>query len=321
MVNMEAVETSLSRPLVAMPDAEAVRQGPDVQSPCGARAAGDPRRDATARQRLARCEPSNDRPHGGDRFLGRVTRPKVREDVRTCLDDTARRAARPRNGRQRSYGSRKPRARNTRLRCIDRTSRRRCPPRRPRRRQCPRHRNRTPRVLARRPCRPVVPRNGAATSTTDTRGSDPPPLSQFDALRRQQQRILHRSALIDYVLAAEKRGGEPLTMGDALAELLADITDGRARSGRSCSKLEPAVSKVDVLRRQQRRILHRSALIDYVPAGRLYTDVLSPLDTGLVPGRLSEEIVAALDERHRVAAARADVVPLGPLKPLVVSRT
>ena len=34
------------------------------------------------------------------------------------------------------------------------------------------------------------------------------PLPQVDALRRQQQRILHRSALIDYVLAAEKRGGE-----------------------------------------------------------------------------------------------------------------
>jgi hypothetical protein len=40
-----------------------------------------------------------------------------------------------------------------------------------------------------------------------------------------QQRILHRSALIDYRLAAEKRGGGPPTMGDALAELLADITE------------------------------------------------------------------------------------------------
>ena len=51
------------------------------------------------------------------------------------------------------------------------------------------------------------------------------PLPQVDALRRQQQRILHRGALIDYVLAAERRGGGPLTMGDALAELLADITE------------------------------------------------------------------------------------------------
>jgi hypothetical protein len=30
------------------------------------------------------------------------------------------------------------------------------------------------------------------------------PLAPIDALRRQQQRILHRSALIDYVLAAER---------------------------------------------------------------------------------------------------------------------
>jgi hypothetical protein len=34
-----------------------------------------------------------------------------------------------------------------------------------------------------------------------------------------------RSALVDYVLAAETRGGGPLTMGDALAELLPDITE------------------------------------------------------------------------------------------------
>ena len=57
------------------------------------------------------------------------------------------------------------------------------------------------------------------------------PCDQVHALRRQQQRILHRSALIDYVLAAEKRGGEPLTMGDALAELLADITEAARTIG------------------------------------------------------------------------------------------
>ena len=37
--------------------------------------------------------------------------------------------------------------------------------------------------------------------------------------------------LIDYVLAAERRGGEPLTMGDALAELLADITEAARTIG------------------------------------------------------------------------------------------
>jgi hypothetical protein len=45
------------------------------------------------------------------------------------------------------------------------------------------------------------------------------------------QRILHRSALIDYVPAAERRGGETLTMGDALAELLADITEAARTIG------------------------------------------------------------------------------------------
>jgi hypothetical protein len=59
----------------------------------------------------------------------------------------------------------------------------------------------------------------------------PEPLPQVEALRRQQQRILHRSALIDYVLAAEKRGGGTLTMDDGLAELLADITEAAGTIG------------------------------------------------------------------------------------------
>ena len=46
---------------------------------------------------------------------------------------------------------------------------------------------------------------------------------------RQHQRIPHRSALLTYGLAAEHQGGQPLMLGDALAELLADITvDGPA---------------------------------------------------------------------------------------------
>ena len=88
-------------------------------------------------------------------------------------------------------------------------------------------------------------RNGALTATAMARGSHdftaaphaPPPLPQVEALRRQQQRILHRSALVDYVLAAETRGGGPLTMGDALAELLADITEAARTIG---ALLQPA---------------------------------------------------------------------------------
>ena len=56
-------------------------------------------------------------------------------------------------------------------------------------------------------------------------------LAQVDALRRQQPRILHRSALIDCALAAERQSGQTLTMGDALAELLADITDAARAIG------------------------------------------------------------------------------------------
>jgi hypothetical protein len=50
-------------------------------------------------------------------------------------------------------------------------------------------------------------------------------------LRRQQQRILHHSTLVDYVLTAEIRSGGPLTMGDALAELLGDITEAARTIG------------------------------------------------------------------------------------------
>jgi hypothetical protein len=67
-----------------------------------------------------------------------------------------------------------------------------------------------------------------------TRPGPPPAVfacDQLDALTRQQQRIFHRSTLIDYVIAAETRGGQPLTLGDALAELLADITEAARTIG------------------------------------------------------------------------------------------
>jgi hypothetical protein len=76
-----------------------------------------------------------------------------------------------------------------------------------------------------RPSRNGTPRNGSVTATAPHAPQAPPPLIQVEALRRQQQRILHRSALIAYVLTADQRSGGPLTMGDALAELLADITE------------------------------------------------------------------------------------------------
>ena len=60
------------------------------------------------------------------------------------------------------------------------------------------------------------------------RGSTPngpaPAVRFVDALRREQQRVLHHCTILDYVLAAEKRGGAPLPLGDALAEILNDIS-------------------------------------------------------------------------------------------------
>jgi hypothetical protein len=57
------------------------------------------------------------------------------------------------------------------------------------------------------------------------------PFPQLAALERQQQRILHRTQVIDYVLVAEQRNGATLTLGDALAELLADISDAARTIG------------------------------------------------------------------------------------------
>jgi hypothetical protein len=87
------------------------------------------------------------------------------------------------------------------------------------RRGCRRGRVRPPRLAgARRRWRWRCPPSQAPTQARLT-------LDQLDALTRQQQRITHRSALVHYVLAAEKQDGQTLTLGDALAELLEDITD------------------------------------------------------------------------------------------------
>ena len=76
---------------------------------------------------------------------------------------------------------------------------------------------------------------GSDTATHDAAQPGPPPAAfareQLDALTRQQQRIVHRSALLAYVIAAETRSGHALTLGDALAELLADITEAARTIG------------------------------------------------------------------------------------------
>jgi len=216
MVNMEPLEASLSRSLVARPGRETVR--PDHLP-----------KALAARALLATPDGKQQRVSDllgvSRRMVGRMAEadfstglrdPQVlEEDARACLEGTARRgstaaeraaaawlqeAARDEHQVEIKPAATKPPASS--------------PVMKP-----------TPRMLARRLRRHLAPRNGSVTSTTDTPALHVAPLPQVDTLRRQQQRILHRSALIDYVLAAEKRGGETLTMGDALAELLADITD------------------------------------------------------------------------------------------------
>jgi hypothetical protein len=67
---------------------------------------------------------------------------------------------------------------------------------------------------------PLTGQTSSPTRTRPTTGTPGPPapltqVESLEALRRQQQRILQRSALIDYVLAAERRSGRTFTMGDA----------------------------------------------------------------------------------------------------------
>jgi hypothetical protein len=192
-----------------------------------------PGRELAARALLARPDCSQHRVSDllgvSRRTIGRMAEadlsaalrdPQVLEVARTCLEETASRgstaeereaavawledAARDEHQVEQAQAARRPATR----------------------RPLPVHRS----------TRPGVRRNGSATSTV----TPPAPLTQVDALRRQQQRILHRSALIDYVLAAEKRGGETLTMGDALAELLADITEAARTIG---TLLPPATGR------------------------------------------------------------------------------
>ena len=53
----------------------------------------------------------------------------------------------------------------------------------------------------------------------------------LETLTRQQQRILHRTQLLAYVLTAEQQNGARLTLGDALTELLADIKEATCTIG------------------------------------------------------------------------------------------
>jgi hypothetical protein len=89
-------------------------------------------------------------------------------------------------------------------------------------------RGRKARVHVRRPPRTGAHRAAASTAVIP----DPPaPRIPVDALRRQQQRILHHSTIVNYILMAETRSGAPLTMGDALAELLGDISEAARTIG------------------------------------------------------------------------------------------
>jgi hypothetical protein len=94
---------------------------------------------------------------------------------------------------------------------------------------------RRPRATANARAATAVTRNGASRPVKRSAATPvmPGPLpavfarDQLNALARQQQRILHRSTLIDFVLTSEKQG---LTLGDALAELW-DITEAARTIG------------------------------------------------------------------------------------------
>lgn len=72
--------------------------------------------------------------------------------------------------------------------------------------------------------------------------SRPPalPIAQLELLERQQQRILHRTQVIGYILVAEQRNGATLTLGEAVAEFLRDISEAARTSG---TILHPVLSR------------------------------------------------------------------------------
>lgn len=82
-------------------------------------------------------------------------------------------------------------------------------------------RRRAPQPAARVPTRPPAPAS----------------LVAVDALRRQQQRIRHRSRLIAHACSPPSNGTTTLTMGDSVTELLADITEAAGRIETIRSKL------------------------------------------------------------------------------------
>jgi predicted transcriptional regulator len=92
-------------------------------------------------------------------------------------------------------------------------------------------------TAARRPTARRAPKTAAARprSKKGTARATPLPASfpivQIEALERQQQRILHRTQVVGYVLAAEQRNGARLTVGDALADLLQDISEAARTIG------------------------------------------------------------------------------------------
>jgi hypothetical protein len=83
---------------------------------------------------------------------------------------------------------------------------------------------------------PVRPRpHTGADGLAKPSAATPPPHAawfrdQVDALTRQQQRILHRTQLVEYVLVMEQRHGATLALADALTELLADISEAARTS-------------------------------------------------------------------------------------------
>ena len=213
---MEAVEATLSVPLVATPGralaARALLAGPDGSQQRVSDLLGVSRRTIG---RIADAECSTG-----------LRDPQVLEEARTCLAETASRGSTPEE-REAAVAGLEDAARDERQVARVQASRR---PAARRPRPVRRHGGSTSEASTTKNRPETVGAHGSG-SATPTAPPAPAPLTQVDALRRQQQRILHRSALIAYVLATEKRGGQPLTLGDALTDLLADITEAAGTIG------------------------------------------------------------------------------------------
>jgi hypothetical protein len=225
--NMEAVEEALAQPPAVTPD-----RAPDGPMP-DALALRALLGGTCSQQRVAELFGTSRRTVGrlaDGEYAPALRDPQALERARTCLEATAARGSTA--AERTAAGTWLTAAARDAHHAEVTASRHVHPPERP-----------VPKTAAARASRLL--RNVKVTAAHVRRSSrpgarraagpdDPPapaPRIPVEALRRQQQRILHHSAIVNYILLAEQRGGAPQTPWAALGELISDITEAAQTIG------------------------------------------------------------------------------------------